>query len=487
VAILGNNYVNGEVGNAVVAVLGNIELGPKAKVGEVICIGGTVKRDPNAIVRGQVQTVAVGAAFGGMHDFGWFHAWVEHCLSYGRLLAFAPHLAWAWTIAIAILLLYALVGLIFHRSVDKCVDTLERRPGMSILTTILTILLTPVVFVLLLITVVGIAVVPFLAIGLFVAKIFGKVVVLAWLGRRVLALTNGSRNAFPTALAVLIGGLIVLLLYTVPVLGMIVYQAVGLLGLGVVVLTLAQANKRKQAAPIPLVPPTPSVHGAPTVPPVVPPPVAPFAPVTPAEPVAPLATATPESTTGAPIGSAPTATAPGNLPPSFSDAGVAAAVPPAIPPPPPVPPVTPPPIAPPPLAPQATAANLSAATLPRAGFWLRIAASAIDGVLVGIALGLLPHFIRGNFLMVYATYCVIMWALKSTTVGGIVCGLKVVRLDDRPVDWITAIVRALAGFLSLFAAGLGFVWVSFDMHSQSWHDKIAGTTVVIVPRGTSLV
>ncbi len=62
-----------------------------------------------------------------------------------------------------------------------------------------------------------------------------------------------------------------------------------------------------------------------------------------------------------------------------------------------------------------------------------------------------------------------------------------VRLDDRPVDWTVAIVRALGGFLSLFVAGLGFIWVAFDPERQSWHDKIAGTTVVHVPKGTPLV
>jgi uncharacterized RDD family membrane protein YckC len=99
----------------------------------------------------------------------------------------------------------------------------------------------------------------------------------------------------------------------------------------------------------------------------------------------------------------------------------------------------------------------------------------------------MPHFWRPNFLLLYAAYCIILWALRGTTVGGIVCNLKVVRLDDRPVDWPTALVRALGGFLSLFAAGLGFIWVAFDEQKQSWHDKIAGTAVVITPKGTSLV
>ncbi|MFZ8458448.1 RDD family protein, partial [Staphylococcus aureus] len=73
------------------------------------------------------------------------------------------------------------------------------------------------------------------------------------------------------------------------------------------------------------------------------------------------------------------------------------------------------------------------------------------------------------------------------TVGGIICGIQVVRLDGRPIDWATAVVRALSCFLSLAAAGLGFVWIAIDSDRQSWHDKIAGTVVVRLPKGASLI
>lgn len=86
-----------------------------------------------------------------------------------------------------------------------------------------------------------------------------------------------------------------------------------------------------------------------------------------------------------------------------------------------------------------------------------------------------------------AAFGAVLWKMKGTTIGGVICGLKVVRLDDRPIDWGTSIVRALGCFLSLAVAGLGFIWVAIDDQSQSWHDKIAGTTVVRVPKGVSLL
>ena len=92
VAVLGNNYVNGHVKGEVVAVLGNVELGPDAVVdGEIVCIGGEVKRDAKATVRGNVQNVAIG----GRHfNFEKLQTWFTECLLYGRPLAFSPNLQW---------------------------------------------------------------------------------------------------------------------------------------------------------------------------------------------------------------------------------------------------------------------------------------------------------------------------------------------------------------------------------------------------------
>ncbi|MBI2813673.1 MAG: RDD family protein [Opitutae bacterium] len=135
------------------------------------------------------------------------------------------------------------------------------------------------------------------------------------------------------------------------------------------------------------------------------------------------------------------------------------------------------------------ATPVSADTLPRAGFWLRVAASALDAILIGMLCGFLGTMWHGFavFPFWFAVYCAAMWANKGTTIGGIICGLKVVRLDDRPLDWTVAVVRALGAFLSLAVAGLGFIWVAFDDEKQSWHDKIAGTTIVRVPKGTALL
>jgi uncharacterized RDD family membrane protein YckC len=140
-------------------------------------------------------------------------------------------------------------------------------------------------------------------------------------------------------------------------------------------------------------------------------------------------------------------------------------------------------------APAAPAAPpIAVDSLPRAGFWLRMGALLIDVVLVGVVSSLLHRGEGGHLmLLLLVAYAAVMWKLRGTTIGGIVCNLQVARLDGRPLDWATSIVRALGCLLSMVAAGLGFFWIAFDPEKQAWHDKIAGTVVVRAPAGRSLV
>jgi uncharacterized RDD family membrane protein YckC len=121
----------------------------------------------------------------------------------------------------------------------------------------------------------------------------------------------------------------------------------------------------------------------------------------------------------------------------------------------------------------------------RANFGIRLAAILIDTILVGVVVGSIGG--GGVFPLFLGVYCALLWFYRGTTVGGIICGLKLVRLDARPVDFATAIVRTLGAYLSVICVGLGFLWVIWDPEKQTWHDKIAGTTVIRVPKGMSLV
>ena len=83
-------------------------------------------------------------------------------------------------------------------------------------------------------------------------------------------------------------------------------------------------------------------------------------------------------------------------------------------------------------------------------------------------------------------YHVAFWLWKATTLGGIICQLRVVRVDGAPLRFVDALVRGLVGVFSILAFGLGALWILRDPERQSWHDKVAGTAVVRVPRNFPL-
>ena len=122
---------------------------------------------------------------------------------------------------------------------------------------------------------------------------------------------------------------------------------------------------------------------------------------------------------------------------------------------------------------------------PRAGFWERMGAGFLDIVLVSL-LAPIVHYAPLGFLVALA-YFTGMWAWKGNTIGGIVLGLKVVRMDGQPVTFAVALVRALAAAFSIVVLFLVFLWIAWDAERQGWHDKIAGTVVLKLPRGTPLV
>ena len=255
VSVFGTTTVNGHVKGEAIAVMGDVILGPDAVVdGQVVAVLGKVVRGPGSKIHGGTQQIG---SFGPFGDFTGLRVWFTKCLLMGRPLAFDSRLMWAWYTAFGILAFYALIALIAPTGVQKCVDTLEQRPGSSLLAALLTMLLTPVAYLLLVLTltlVIGFVLLPLFSLGLFFAAIFGKIVMLAWLGRRCTKLLGDGPLAHPV-FGVLIGGVIMLLLYTVPIGGFVLYKLMGILGLGVVVYTLILMFKASR-------PPKPAVVAA---------------------------------------------------------------------------------------------------------------------------------------------------------------------------------------------------------------------------------
>lgn len=242
VTIVGNSYVNSHVGRDVVTIMGNLELGPDAVVdGQLVNIGGTLSQDPSAVTHGER---VLGAMPFNM-KFGWLHDWVTKCLFTGRLLAFDAGLMWAWYVALISLLLYVLTAAMVPHTVARCVDTLETYPGRSLLAALVSIPLTPICLFLMVITLVGILLIPFFGLALLTIAWFGKLVLLAWIGKRLLQAFGAAQPSW--AWAVLLGGIVATLLYTIPIIGLLSYKLLQFIGFGAVLYVLVLMFQRPKA------------------------------------------------------------------------------------------------------------------------------------------------------------------------------------------------------------------------------------------------
>lgn len=120
--------------------------------------------------------------------------------------------------------------------------------------------------------------------------------------------------------------------------------------------------------------------------------------------------------------------------------------------------------------------------MPRAAFRDRLGAFVLDVVLVGIIIAMFDALDAGDvFLPLLLAYHIGFWTWKQTTVGGIICQLRLTRVDGAPLRFPDALVRGLAAIFSLAALFIGALWILRDPERQAWHDKIAGTYVVKVP------
>ena len=470
VVVMADATIAGRVLGDVTVVLGNLRLEPTAVIeGSVILVGGVAQVAPGATVEDDFAVIggAIDAPPGflprgehvliGPPELGTalrdITPWFTRGLLWGRVIV--PSLPWVWTIVGIGILLSVLIGLAFPGAVVASAQTLASRPLATAFAGMLSMLLFAPIVTILAISVVGIVVIPFVSCALVIAWVVGRVSVAHWIGARVVR-QDEPESRGQTVRSILIGAALLCLVYMVPLIGLAAWAMVGVIGLGAATLTATAGMKRERPAP-PLQPAAP--------PPAGPGPGGPGAPVPDFAPVA---------QTSSDVFPRESAMAAGAAGPSVASAPVGSA-------------------APPPFAPPSAAATIAVGDLlacPKATFLDRLMAAVLDVFLVAIAYNLLDFNIwrhDGNmFFLLLLAYHIVFWAWKGTTVGGIVVGLRIVKTNGAALQPADAIVRGLSGLFSVAALGLGFLWILRDPDRQSWHDRIAGTYVVSVPRSWPL-
>ncbi len=441
--VFGDATIDGRVEHDVVVTMGSARVGPAAVIeGSLAVIGGsatiaegaTVGRDlmviggtlnaPPAFSPGAYQIIVGSPWLGAVLDD--VAPWMTRGLLWGRLIV--PGLPWIWAVVGIFFVLYLVLNTVFDRAVGTAADVIGARPLSTFMAGMLMLLLAAPVIALVAATVIGLLLVPFLVCALLVATLIGKVAVARAIGRTVIRSQAEGRAS--AAMAFAIGFGLLTLAYMVPALGFVTWALATVIGLGAATITFRGMLRRERPVP----PAAPAPVGA----------------------VAPTAALVETPPYAAPLAAAP---AQMNVSAAPAESRVAA-------------------------APVYTS---GLAQYPRATFLDRVAAFALDAILIAIA-GAAMDLERydGLYPLALLAYHIAFWAWKGTTLGGVICSIRVIRTHGAELRPADAVIRGLASVFSLVALGIGCLWMLQDSESQMWHDKIAGTLVVKVPRELAL-
>ena len=139
-----------------------------------------------------------------------------------------------------------------------------------------------------------------------------------------------------------------------------------------------------------------------------------------------------------------------------------------------------------------------------AGFWIRLAATLLDGVilfiltlvLVGVLPGVSVSEYLGNFsletdtekttpiwfeladLALNTTYYTVLVWIWAGTIGKHAFGLYIVRSDGSRVGFGRALARCICYVISFLTLGIGFLMIAFRRDKRGLHDIICNTVVI---------
>jgi uncharacterized RDD family membrane protein YckC len=136
--------------------------------------------------------------------------------------------------------------------------------------------------------------------------------------------------------------------------------------------------------------------------------------------------------------------------------------------------------------------------LPKAGFWMRVVATLLDGMIVFLlqfVLGFLlatagiamsnsgPEEVSGlvmlfGYILSFAYY-IVFTGHGGQTPGKMALRIKVIRRDGSNIGYKRAAFREVVGkFISGIILCIGYLMVAFDEQKQGLHDRMADTYVI---------
>lgn len=118
-----------------------------------------------------------------------------------------------------------------------------------------------------------------------------------------------------------------------------------------------------------------------------------------------------------------------------------------------------------------------------AGFWERVGAAIIDGLVLLAASFVLGSGRAFGGWLVFFLYNWLMIAFNDgRTVGKMALGIRIARPDGSAVDLGTSAARAGMSLVSGLPFGLGYLWAAWDPERRTWHDMVADTRAFSINR-----
>jgi len=78
----------------------------------------------------------------------------------------------------------------------------------------------------------------------------------------------------------------------------------------------------------------------------------------------------------------------------------------------------------------------------------------------------------------------IFWCKSGQTLGMQAWRIKVQTAGGELLNPKQALGRCAASLLSFASCGLGYLWALVDPASRTWHDRLSGTQIVLLPKAS---
>ena len=233
VAVGGSVFVDGIVDGDAVAVGGTVHLSEEAIVhGDAVTVGGTIDQAEGAMIYG--TTVDVGAfdfknIFEGKNFFNGFSG-------IPKIFTIIP--------LIGLFALVLLLTILIPTELGAVASNIKNEPIVMFLWGMLGVFLIVPLAVMLVISIIGIALIPIEILAIFLTSLIGYIAVAIIIGKKLLRALNNDDPSI--ILSAILGVLILWLIGLIPIFGSIVKVIVWIIGFGAVIVAVARRNKKTE-------------------------------------------------------------------------------------------------------------------------------------------------------------------------------------------------------------------------------------------------